>query len=142
MKRALEHLRGITPEECERLRGLRVHNTNELLHVGSLRIDRDRLSRKSGISEPRLLALVKQCGLLEISGIDLYSDALWRLGVVSAADLKRAEPAELHAGVVRVVGPARAPTRQMVEYWVSQARCIDIVEVIEDPRPSLPAHIG
>jgi hypothetical protein len=126
--KTLEYLRGISPDDCRRLRARGIRHTNQLLHVIELGIDRERLSKKSGISAERLLEFGHQCALLEISGMEHYLPIVRRLGIVSLKHLKRADPTELHANVVDAVGLAGAPSIAMVQYWVSQARTCDTIE--------------
>lgn len=130
MLRALEHLRGITPDECRRLRGRAIRNTNQLLHVTTLEIDRETIARRTGIPEPRLLEFANQCALLEVSGVEAYLPVLRRLGITSQKALKRQDAGELYRKLVEAIGFGSAPAPSQVEYWVSQARSID---VIEDP---------
>lgn len=126
--KTLEYLRGISAEDCRRLRARGIRHTNQLLHVTELEIDRERLSGRTGISADRLLDLGRQCALLEISGLERFVPVVRRLGIVSLKRLKREDPAELHEQVVDAVGLAGAPTLPMVQYWVSQARLIDTME--------------
>src|ERR1700716_3222192 len=70
--KTLEYLRGISSEDCRRLRARGIRHTNQLLHAVTLQIDRERLSARSGISEARLLEFGRQCALLEISGMEPY----------------------------------------------------------------------
>lgn len=130
MLRALEHLRGITPDECRRVRGRAIRNTNQLLHVTTLEIDRETIARRTGIPEPRLLEFANQCALLEVSGVEAYLPVLRRLGITSQKALKRQDAGELYRKLVEAIGFGSAPAPSQVEYWVSQARSID---VIEDP---------
>ncbi len=126
--KTLEYLRGISAEDGRKLRQRGIRHTNQLLHATTLEIDRQRLSSRTGISEGRLLEFGRQCALLEISGMERYLPVIRRLGITSLKLLKRTDPAELHAQVVDAVGLAGAPTRTMVEYWVSQARTCDTLE--------------
>ena len=128
MLRALEHLRGITPDECRRLRGRGIRNTNQLLHAATLEIDRETIGRRTGIPAPRLLEFANQCAMLEISGVEAYLPVLRRLGITSQKELKRQEAAELYRRVVEAVGFGASPALSQVEYWVSQARSIDMIE--------------
>ena len=128
MLRALEHLRGITPDECRHLRGRGIRNTNQLLHAATLEIDRERIARRTGIPAPRLLEFANQCALLEISGVEAYLPVLRRLGITSQKALKRQDAAELYRRVLEAVGSGAAPAPTQVEYWVSQARSIDVIE--------------
>src|SRR5438270_9467527 len=126
--KTLEYLRGISSEDCRKLRGRGIRHTNQLLHAATLDIDRRRLSSRTGISSERLLELGRQCALLEISGMERYLPVIRRLGVTSLKALKRADAEELHGKVVDAVGLAGAPSRSMVQYWVSQARTCDTLE--------------
>ena len=134
--KTLEYLRGISAEDCRRLRERGIRHTNQLLHVTSLDIDRRRLSARTGISAERLLELGRQTAMLEISGMERYLPIVRRLGILSLKDLKVADPAWLHDQVLNAVGLAGAPSLSMVQYWVSQARTCDVLEEIE-PEPSL-----
>lgn len=139
MQRALEHLRGILPDEVRRLRLRGFLNTNQLLHATTLEIDRETVARKTGISEPRLLEFANQCALLEVSGLDGYLPVLRRLGITGQKALKRREAGELHRELVEALGYGAAPALSQVEYWISQVRSIDM---IEDPsEESLPAQL-
>ncbi len=135
--KTLEYLRGISPEDCNRLRGRNIRHTNQLLHATTLEIDRRRLSARTGISESRLLELGQQCAMLEISGLERYLPVVRRLGITSLKDLKGADAGRLQTEVVDAVGLAGAPSPSMVEYWVGQARCIDMMEEPE----AAPAQI-
>ncbi|HEV2952928.1 MAG TPA: DUF4332 domain-containing protein [Candidatus Dormibacteraeota bacterium] len=128
MYRTLEYLRGIAPDECRRLRGLGVQHSNQLLHFLTLDIDRRKVSRKTGIPAPRLLQLARQCALLEISGIDRHLDVVHRLGIDGLKALKAEDAGALHDRLRSALGPVAAPQLTTVEYWISQARSIDILE--------------
>jgi uncharacterized protein DUF4332 len=126
--KTLEYLRGISADDCRRLRQRGIRHTNQLLHVVTLGIDRNRLSARTGISRDRLLEFGHQCALLEISGMERYLPIVRRLGITSLRVLKRTDPVELHGKVVDAVGLAGAPSLSMVQYWVSQARTCDTIE--------------
>lgn len=126
--KTLEYLRGISPEDCRKLRGRGIRHTNQLLHAATLDIDRHRLSSRTGISPERLLEFGRQCALLEISGMERYIAVVRRLGITSLKALKKADAEDLHARVVDAVGLAGAPSRSMVQYWIGQARTCDTME--------------
>ncbi|WP_338177892.1 DUF4332 domain-containing protein [Candidatus Dormiibacter inghamiae] len=135
--KTLEYLPGISPDDCRRLRTRGYQHSNQLLHAVTLQIDRERLSRRVGISPDRLLEFGRQCALLEISGMDRYLPIVRRLGVGGLKDLKVAQPEALHAQVVDAVGMTGAPSLEMVQYWISQARTCD---TLEEP-DHLPAQV-
>ena len=130
MKR-LEYLNGIADDECERLRSLGVRHTNQLIHATTLVIDRERIERRTGIPEERLYALGQQASLMEISGLQRHLRVLMRLGVSTLRQLAESDPAELHRQLMDAIGVG-APTTSDVQYWISQARYINVVEDHED----------
>jgi hypothetical protein len=135
MYRTLEYLRGISDDDVSRLRSRGIHHTNQLLHRTSLAIDRERLAKKSGISAERLLDFAHQCTLLEVSGMERALPVIRRLGINSMPDLRAQDSRDLHTKVVDAVGLAGAPSISDVQYWVSQATALDIVEVLETAVP-------
>jgi Domain of unknown function (DUF4332) len=135
--RTLEYLRGISDDDVARLRARGIRHTNQLLHRTSLGIDRERLSKRTGITTDRLFEFVNQCTLLEVSGMDHFLPIIRRLGIESMGDLRAQDARTLHTRVVDAVGLAGAPSFSDVEYWISQATALDIVEQPE-PQPQLP----
>ncbi len=135
MYRTLEYLRGISDDDVKRLRSRGIKHTNQLLHRTSLGIDRERLSKKTGISQERLLEFVNQCTLLEVSGMTRFLPVIRRLGIDSMKDLRAQDAADLHDKVVGAIGLAGAPSLSDVQYWISQATALDIVEEPETRPP-------
>ena len=138
MYRTLEYLRGISEDDVRRLRSRGIQHTNQLLHRTSLAIDRERLSKKTGISTDRLLEFAHQCTMLEVSGMDRLLPVIRRLGIDSMKALRAQDAQELHAKLVDAVGLAGAPTLSYVQYWISQATALDI---IEEPEPTPPLGV-
>lgn len=134
MYRTLEYLNGISDDDVQRLHTVGIRHTNQLLHRTSLDIDRARLSKKTGISRERLFEFVNQCTLLEVSGLDRWLPLVRRLGVNSLKDLHAQDAKDLHAKLLEAIGLAGAPTLSDVEYWISQASPLDIVEEPEPER--------
>ena len=138
MYRTLEYLRGISDDDVRRLRSRGIHHTIQLLHRTSLGIDRERLSKRTGISTDRLLEFAHQCTLLEVSGMDRSLPVMRRLGVDSMKALRAQDPRELHAKLLDAIGFAGAPSFSDVQYWISQATALDI---IEEPEPTEPLGV-
>ncbi len=128
MYRTLEYLPGISDDDVLRLRAVGIRHTNQLLHRASLDIDRQRLSKKTGITRYRLLEFVNQCTLLEVSGMDRWLPLVRRLGINSMPDLRAQDARALHARLLEAIGLAGAPSISDVQYWISQATALDIVE--------------
>ena len=136
--RTLEYLPGISDDDVRRLRSRGIRHTNQLLHRTSLDIDRRWLSKKTGISPDRLLEFAHQCTLLEVSGMDRYLPLIRRLGINSMKDLRAQDAARLHGTLTEALGLAGAPRPTDVEYWISQATALDI---IEEPEPVKPVSV-
>ncbi len=134
MYRTLEYLNGISDGDVRRLRSVGIHHTNQLLHRASLDIDRRRLSRKTGVSPDRLLEFAHQCTMLEVSGMDRWIPLMRRLGINTMKDLRAQDANRLHATLVDAIGLAGAPRVTDVEYWISQATALDIIEEPERQR--------
>ena len=133
--RTLEYLRGISAEDIRKLRARGIRHTNQLLHRTSLGIDRDRLSKRTGITTERLLEFTHQCTLLEVSGMERCLPIIRRFGIESMGDLRAQDAHALHAKLVDAVGLAGAPSLSDVQYWISQATALDIVEEPETKKP-------
>jgi hypothetical protein len=138
MYRTLEYLRGISDDDVRRLRARGIQHTNQLLHRTSLGIDRDRLSKRTGIAPERLLEFAHQCTLLEVSGMERCLPVIRRLGINSMDGLRAQQAGALHAKLVEAVGLAGAPSLSDVQYWISQATALDIVE---EPEPVQPLPV-
>jgi hypothetical protein len=132
MYRTLEYLRGISDDDVRRLRSRGIQHTNQLLHRTSLGIDRERLSKKTGISPDRLLEFAHQCTLLGVSGMDRYLPVIRRLGIDSMKALRAQDAKELHAKLGSAIGFAGAPSLSDVQYWISQSTALDIIEEPEE----------
>ena len=131
--RTLEYLYGITDDDVVRLRAAGIRHTNQLLHRASLDIDRQRLQKRTGISSDRLLEFAHQCTVLEVSGMERWIPLMRRLGILSMQDLRGQDAKALHARLIEAIGLAGAPSVSDVEYWISQAIALDIVE---EPEPT------
>ena len=134
-QKTLEYIRGITSDEVRRLRERGIRHTNHLLHAATLDIDRKRLQKRTGISPDRLLEFAHQCALLEVSGMERFLPVIRRLGIDGLKALKRQDAEDLHHRIVEAVGLAGAPRFSDVQYWISQARAIDMIEE-EEPAAS------
>ena len=132
MYRTLEYLSGISDEDVRRLRAVGIRHTNQLLHRASLDIDRQRLSKKTGISPDRLFEFANQCTVLEVSGMERWVALMRRLGINSMKELHAQDAVALQSRLVEAIGLAGAPGVTDVQYWISQATALDIVE---DPEP-------
>lgn len=67
--------------------------------------------------------------------MDRWIPLMRRLGINSMKDLRAQDAKALHAKLLEAIGLAGAPSFSDVQYWISQASALDIVEVLEPPRP-------
>jgi len=132
MYRTLEYLNGISDDDVRRLHTVGIRHTNQLLHRASLDIDRRRLFKRTGITADRLHEFAHQCTLLEVSGMDHWLSITRRLGINSMKELRAQEAPAFHDRLVEAIGLAGAPSLSEVQYWISQATALDIVE---EPEP-------
>ena len=132
MYRTLEYLNGISDDDVRRLHTVGIRHTNQLLHRASLDIDRRRLFKRTGITADRLHEFAHQCTLLEVSGMDHWLSITRRLGINSMKELRAQEAPGFHDRLVEAIGLAGAPSLSEVQYWISQATALDIVE---EPEP-------
>jgi len=135
MYRTLEYLPGISDSDVSRLRSAGIKHTNHLLHRTTLVTDRQRLSKKTGISPARLLGFAHQCTMLEVSGMDRFLPVMRRFGIETMPDLRAQEAAQLHTRLVDAFGLAGAPGLSDVQYWISQATALDIIEEPDEKAP-------
>jgi hypothetical protein len=77
--------------------------------------------------------------MLEVSGMDRVLPVIRRHGIVSMKALRAQDAQELHAKLVDAIGLAGAPSLSDVQYWISQATALDIVEEPEEEDAPLPA---
>ena len=61
-----------------------------------------------------------------------------RLGINSMQDLRAQDAGDLHRKLIEAIGLAGAPSLTDVQYWISQATALDIVE---EPEPARPVPI-
>jgi|BEDMetMinimDraft_2_1075160.scaffolds.fasta_scaffold02236_2 hypothetical protein len=138
MELNLAYIPGITKEEVEKLNKQGIWHTNKLLHYASIPFDRQQLAKRTGISPGRLLEFARYASLVEISGIYPYLKYLLRVGISGPKVLRRSTPEELLDKLSKVMPANRLPSYGEVAYWISQARCIDILEEEgEEPPASL-----
>src|SRR3979411_2314487 len=104
MYRTLEYLPGISAADVRKLRARGIQHTNQLLHRTSLGIDRERLSKRTGITTERLLEFTHQCTLLEVSGMERCLPIIRRFGIESMGDLRAQDAKALHAKLIDPAG--------------------------------------
>ncbi len=124
---ALRDFRGVNPEYANRLASVGVKNAEQILAVGKTRVDRQRLSEKTGIPVEAVLELVKLADLSRIEGVKrvrarLYCDA----GIDTVERIAKWNPDELRTYLIDFVGKTGfegiAPLPKEAKYTVEAAR--------------------
>ncbi len=129
MKVRMRELRGITTDLHTNLREHGMQDSDQLLEAGRTLAGRKELASKTGADPKQILELVNRADLARIKGIgSAYSNLLEEAGVDTVKELATRRPDNLFAKLIEVntakqlVG--RAPTQQMVQDWVNQAKAL------------------
>lgn len=125
----MRELRGITTDLHTNLREHGMQDSDQLLEAGRTLAGRKELASKTGADPKQILELVNRADLARIKGIgSAYSNLLEEAGVDTVKELATRRPDNLFAKLIEVntakqlVG--RAPTQQMVQDWVNQAKAL------------------
>jgi predicted flap endonuclease-1-like 5' DNA nuclease len=122
-------IEGIGPTYAEKLAGVDIVTSGDLLESGKTSNGRVELSEKTGISSKLILEWVNLADLMRIKGVaEEYSDLLEEAGVDTVAELARRNPTNLHAKIIEVNEEKKlvrqSPSVNMVENWIKQANCL------------------
>lgn len=125
----LEIVEGIGPVYAEKLRAAGVRSVDGLLRAGATPDGRKELEEKTGIGHEFILDWVNRADLMRIRGVgEEYSDLLEGAGVDTVPELAQRNPDHLYDKILQVNEEKRLvrrpPTRDMVAYWVEQAKTL------------------
>jgi predicted flap endonuclease-1-like 5' DNA nuclease len=117
---------GIGPVNAQRLQEQGITTVGNLLEAAASKKGRQELAERSGLSEKLILEWVNRADLMRVPGIgEEYSDLLEHAGVDTVKELRRRNPANLHAAMKEVNDTKklvrRMPGKTTVEKWVSAA---------------------
>ena len=123
---------GLSGRQVDRLRGLGIRTSDDLLGYGASKKGRRELSQVTLIGDRRILEWIKRADLLRVPGIHTtYSDLLDAVGIESVKDLRRRSPRKLHAQLTEVNTKrslvTRLPGEQQVAEWVAAAKHLPVV---------------
>ncbi|KPK89174.1 MAG: hypothetical protein AMJ88_17940 [Anaerolineae bacterium SM23_ 63] len=124
---ALKKFVGVNPEHIEKLLAIGIKDVQEMLQAGRTKIDREALSKKSGVPLDGIVELVKLSDLARIPGVkDIRARLYYEAGVDSIEKLSAWEPEELRAMLVNFVEETSfegiAPWLKEAEFTVEFAR--------------------
>ena len=128
MSRIVE-VEGIGKVYAEKLTGIGIKTTTDLLeHCGTAK-GREEMAEKTGISEKLLLEWVNLADLFRIKGVgEQFSDLLEESGVDTVVELAQRNPENLYNKMLEVNEEKnlvnRAPHLSEVKSWVEQAKSL------------------
>ena len=128
MGKRIESIEGIGPAMGTALRDAGINTVEKLLELCCDKNGRAEVSRKTQISEVRILKWVNMADLFRVKGIGSeYSDLLEKSGVDTVTELRNRNPENLHAKMAAVNSAGRAlvrkmPSQSLVEKWIQAAK--------------------
>jgi predicted flap endonuclease-1-like 5' DNA nuclease len=129
----IEDVEGIGPAYAEKLAGVGIRTTDDLLAAGAKPSGRDQVAASTGISAQLILEWVNNIDLMRVPGVGpQYSDLLEAAGVDSPAELALRNSTNLAITVQEVVAARpgivrRIPTEAEIASWVDEARRMEKV---------------
>jgi len=124
---SIAKVRGIAEGVAAAMRRMGIRNSAQFLAVVRTAADRAALAEKLGVTPKDVLEWANRADLARIQGIGVvFSDLLEETGVDTVKELATRRAENLHASLLevnadrRVAG--RAPTLQMVQSWIQEAK--------------------
>ncbi len=123
----LTEIEGVGATYAEKLLGVGVKSTNDLLDKGATPAGRKEIAAKSGIGEKQILGWVNKCDLMRVKGVgEEYADLLEAAGVDTIPELGQRKAASLFSKLTEVNEARKLvrslPTEDKVEDWIKQAK--------------------
>ena len=124
-------IEGIGPEYKDKLAGLDINTTQELLKRTRTPNMREKLADESGISEKLILEWANLADLMRIKGVgEEWSDLLEEVGVDTVPELGQRNPDNLWTAIDEFdVSKSRMvrqkPNKDQVADWIEQAKGLD-----------------
>ena len=122
---------GIGPEYKDKLAGLDINTTQELLKRARTPNMREKLADEAGISEKLILEWANLADLMRIKGVgEEWSDLLEEVGVDTVPELAERNPNNLWEAteefdVSKTHLVRKKPTKDQVADWIEQAKGLD-----------------
>jgi predicted flap endonuclease-1-like 5' DNA nuclease len=130
----IEEIEGIGPAYGEKLRGVGIDDTDELLEACRTKAGRGEVAEKSGISEELILKWSNHADLFRISGVGPeFAELLEAAGVDTVKELRNRNAANLAEKCAEVNAAKKltrqVPSEKVVAGWIEQAK--DLPPVLE-----------
>lgn len=124
---AIKQIQSIKPSYAKKLEECQILTTADLLKKCAKKESREKVSKKSGISDIILSDWAVMSDFMRIKGIgEEYSDLLEESGVKDAADLQKADPVKLIESMKetneRLKLARFVPPEIVILNWIDQAK--------------------
>lgn len=125
-------IEGIGKVYAEKLNGIGIKTTDDLLERAKDPKGRKALAEETGIDGSRILKWANMSDLMRIKGVaEEYSELLEAAGVDTVKELKHRVPANLAAKMAEVNEAKslvrQVPSEKMVEKWVEEAKVLPAI---------------
>ncbi|NBN62966.1 DUF4332 domain-containing protein [Microvirga tunisiensis] len=125
-------IEGIGKVYAEKLHGVGIKTTDDLLDRAKDPKGRKALAEETGIDGSRILKWANMSDLMRIKGVaEEYSELLEAAGVDTVKELKHRVPANLAAKMAEVNEARKlvrqVPSEKMVEKWVEEAKALPAI---------------
>lgn len=128
MTSPVSKLHGITEETTDKLKELKITNSDQLLEASKTLTQRKLLAQQVNLSIQELLRLANSADLSRIKGIGGFSDLLEKVGVDTVKELAMRWADNLYTKISEINSDKKvvkkAFSEVQVEAWVAEAKTI------------------
>lgn len=129
MSTQLNDLRGITDETADKLKDLKIKDSDQLLEATKTPLQRKSLAEKIGIPQQEVLRLANSADLSRINGVGgAFSDLLEKAGVDTVKELAMRRADNLHSKITEINDKEslvkQVPSTTQVKTWVTEAKAL------------------
>ena len=129
MSTQLNDLRGITDETADKLKDLKIKDSDQLLEATKMPLQRKSLAEQLGIPQQEVLRLANSADLSRINGVGgAFSDLLEKAGVDTVKELAMRRADNLHSKIIEINDKEslvkQVPSTTQVETWVTEAKAL------------------
>lgn len=125
----VNELRGITDETANKLKDLKIKDSDQLLEASKTPVQRKSLAQQINITPQELLRLANSADLSRIKGVGgAFSDLLEKAGVDTVKELAMRRADNLHTKISEINTSEnlvkQTPSANQVEVWVVEAKSL------------------
>ena len=129
MTTPVNELRGIKDETANKLKDLKIKDSDQLLETSKTPAQRKLLAQQIDITPQELLRLANSADLSRIKGVGgAFSDLLEKAGVDTVKELVMRRADNLHTKISEINATEglvkQAPSASQIEAWVAEAKSL------------------